>query len=255
MLGTRVGPVETDDQMEPMNAEASLWILLILGAVHGLNPAMGWLFAVSLGLQEERRAAVWRAFGPLALGHGLAIGAAIAGAALLGIVLPLSVLKWIVGGALVGMGVLQLLSHRHPRLRGMRVGARELVLWSFLMASAHGAGLMALPFVLRGDASSLARAAQSAAAHTHSGHPGAVSPSLQAMNGPGHTNLGDSGLGGADAVLGTVVHTAGYLLLAVLVAVVVYEMVGLRVLRRAWLNVNLVWAAALILTGLLTPLL
>lgn len=217
--------------------QSSLLILLLLGAVHGLNPGMGWLFAVSLGLQEERRAAVWRAFGPLALGHALAMGLAIAGAAALGVVLPVAVLRWIVGGALVGMGILQLTRHRHPRLRGMRVGARELVLWSFLMATAHGAGLMALPFVMGDDGgSSVAHAMRS---HVH--------PPPTVM--PGPAGLDPAGL------IGTAVHTLGYLLAAVVIALLVYERFGVGILRRAWINVNLIWAVALIATGVLTPLL
>ena len=223
-----------------MNQDSSLTILLLLGAVHGINPAMGWLFAVALGLQEERRRAVWRAFPPLALGHGVAIGMAVGIAALLGVVLPLGLLKWLIAGALVGMGLLQLVRHRHPMRGGMRVGPGDLVAWSFLMATAHGAGLMAVPFVLPDDDDALAHAA---GAHAH----GTV-----AAGAPGNTFWG--GIESA-ALLGTAAHTLGYLLVSALVAVIVYEKLGLRLLRTAWLNVNLIWAAALILTGVLTPLL
>lgn len=212
-----------------MNAESSLLILLLLGALHGVNPAMGWLFAVSLGLQEERRSVVWRAFGPLALGHGLSMGVTVGAAALLGVALPPDLLRWVVGGALVGMGVLQLARHWHPRLGGMRVGARDLVLWSFLMATAHGAGLMALPFVLRGGDAGLAHAA---GGHHHATAGSATSAAVDLWG-----------------LLGTVVHTAGYLAAAALVAVLVYEKLGVGILRRAWLNVNLIWAGALIVTG------
>lgn len=248
-----------------MNTGTSLSILLGLGAVHGLNPAMGWLFAVSLGLQEGRRRAVWRALAPLAAGHGLAIGSAAAVALLLGVVIPLAVLKWAVGGALVGVGVFRLLRHRHPRLRGMRVGARELVLWSFLMASAHGAGLMALPFFLEPGPLSAPAAVYGGADHVHGGHgeggghvvaalPGGL-PDVQGSEaGATRSEAGATRDLGRFAVLATAVHTAGYLLIAVLAAFLVYELVGLGVLRRAWINIDLVWAAALIITGLLTPL-
>lgn len=215
-----------------MNTESSLLILLLLGALHGLNPAMGWLFAVTLGLQEERRAVVWRAFGPLALGHGLAMGVTVTAAAAIGVVLPLDLLRWVVGGALVGMGMLQLARHWHPRLRGMRVGARHLVLWSFLMATAHGAGLMALPFVLRGGGSGVAHAASG-----HAGHAALASP----VSTPVAVDLW--------GLLGTAVHTFGYLAAAALVALLVYEKLGIGILRRAWINVNLVWAVALIVMG------
>ena len=219
--------------------DTSLAILLLLGAAHGVNPAMGWLFAVSLGLQEQRRAAVWRAFGPLAVGHGLAIAAALAGALAVGIVLPLGVLKWVVAAALLGMGVRQLLRHRHPRWGGMRMGPRDLVIWSFLMASAHGAGLMALPFLL----------APAAVGSPHAGH-GADAASDAPIG------VLTAGIGTVDtvALLGTAVHTAGYLAVAALIAVIVYEKLGLRILRRAWINLDLIWAGALIVTGLLTPL-
>jgi hypothetical protein len=219
--------------------DTSFAILLLLGAAHGINPAMGWLFAVSLGLQEQRRVAVWRAFAPLALGHGLAIAAALAGALAVGIVLPLGVLKWLVAAALVAMGVRQLMRHRHPRWGGMRIGARDLAVWSFLMASAHGAGLMALPFLLGPAAGSSAHAGH--AAHAGSGT---------------FTGVLTAGIGEVDAaaLLGTAVHTAGYLVVAAVIAVIVYEKVGLRILRRAWINLDLIWAGALIVTGLLTPL-
>lgn len=113
--------------------------LALLGAVHGLNPGMGWLFAVARGLQERDRRAVWGALLPLAAGHALAIAAAIAVAAVLGLALPADGLRWMVAATLLIFGLLRLRRHRHPRGMGMRVGAGDLTLWSFLMASAHGA--------------------------------------------------------------------------------------------------------------------
>ena len=125
------------------------WLSLAgLGAVHGLNPGMGWLFAVALGMQEGRTRAVWRALPPLALGHALAIAAAVLGAAAVGQLLPPRVLVWIVGGMLLGLGALRLARHRHPRYGGMQVGFRDLTFWSFLLASAYGADLMLLPVLL-----------------------------------------------------------------------------------------------------------
>jgi hypothetical protein len=55
-------------------------------------------------------------------------------------------------------------------------------------------------------------------------------------------------------LVATLVHTLGYLLITGLLAVVVYEKLGLRLLRSVWLNLDVVWAATLILTALLTPL-
>ena len=211
------------------------WLsLLILGAAHGINPAMGWLFAVGRGLQERDRRAVWRALGPLALGHAMAIAFAVLLAITLGQMLPLRWLRWIVAAALLAVGIDGLLRHRHVRLAGMRVSARELATWSFLMASMHGAGLMVLPFVL-------GTAASPATAEAHHHHAlslggGQVSPVLAA------------GVAAIDpiGVTAPLIHTLGYLAVTGALAVIVYEKVGLRILRRAWINLNVLWGAALI---------
>ena len=209
------------------------WIALFgLGAYHGINPAMGWLFAVGRGLQLRDRRAVWRALGPLALGHALAIAVAVLLALMLGQMLPARWLRWAVAAALVVVGVDGLVRHRHVSLGGMRVGARELATWSFLMASAHGAGLMVLPFVL-GAASS----------HPMSHHDHAM-PVLRA-------GMAIDPLG----ITAPAIHTVGYLAMTALLAVIVYEKVGLRILRRAWINVNVLWAAALVASGIVTALL
>ena len=195
--------------------------LLLLGAYHGINPGMGWLFAVALGMQERRRAAVAWSLVPITLGHALAIAAAIAAAGVLGLIVSPGHLKLIVAAILLAFGGYRLFRHRHPRGGGMRVGFRDLTLWSFLMASAHGAGVMVLP-VLFG-----------LAAGEHAGH-----------------STGVQSLPSASLAVG--VHTAGYLAVTALVAAVVYEKVGLAVLRKAWVNMDLIWAGALVLTGLLT---
>ncbi|HEY0304862.1 MAG TPA: hypothetical protein VGC44_07805, partial [Longimicrobiales bacterium] len=190
-----------------------------------VNPAMGWLFAVGLGLQKRDRGAVWRALGPLALGHAIAIAVVLAIGALLGMVIPVRVLQAIVATALIGGGILQLRRHRHPRFGGMCMTARDLTIWSFLMASAHGAGLMVLPFVLG------VPAAPDHAAHAmHAGVSASQSLAMQA----------------------TMIHAIGYLAVTGLLAVIVYEKVGLRILRTAWFNVNLFWAIALIAAGILS---
>jgi hypothetical protein len=199
---------------------------------------MGWLFAVALGIQEQSRRAVWRALGPLALGHALAIGAAVALAAVLGRVLPAGQLRWAVAAGLLALGLFHLIRHRHLRWGGMRVGARDLTIWSFLMATAHGAGLMALPIVL-GAASHTTAQATGAAHHV------------------GHTPMMLAGIGDTQALwlMASGVHTLGYLAVTGLVAVVVYEKLGLRLLRTAWVNLDLVWSGALVLSAILTPLL
>jgi len=207
------------------------WLsLFALGAVHGINPAMGWLFAVGRGLQHRDRRAVWRALGPLALGHGLAIATVVLIALAIGQVLPLQWLRWGVAAALAAVGIHGLVRHRHVSLGGMRVNARELATWSFLVASAHGAGLMVLPFVLG--------AAPRAMAHQHEM--------------PVHV----AGFSAVDplGVTAPLIHTAGYLAVTAVLAVVVYERVGLRILRRAWINLNFFWAAALIAAAAATLL-
>jgi hypothetical protein len=219
----------------------TLWpwaTLLLLGAAHGINPGMGWLFAVALGLQEQERRAVWRALLPLALGHALAIGAVLALAAALGLVLPPRQLQWLVAAGLFALGVFHLARHRHFRWGGMRIGPRDLTIWSFLMASAHGAGLMALPFVL------------GAASHASAHGPGAAHHA-------GHVPMVLAGIAEAQSfwLLASGVHTFGYLAATGLVAVVVYEKLGLRLLRTAWVNLDLVWSGALVVSAILTPLL
>lgn len=210
-------------------ATAPWLLLLVLGAFHGLNPGMGWLFAVARGMQEGRRAEVWRSLLPLGAGHALAVGAAVAVAVALGDRLPATPLRWAVAAILIGLGARRLVRHRHPRLGGMRVGFAGLAAWSFLMASAHGAGLMVVPVLLGGDA------APAHAAHGHAAH-GLVT-------------------GGVDAALAaTAIHAAGYLLVSAGIAAVVYEKVGLKFLRTRWFNLDLVWALALIATGGITLL-
>jgi len=202
------------------------WIgLLLLGAFHGINPGMGWLFAVSLGMQERSRSAVCRALLPLGLGHVLAVAFAVLLAALAGTVVPLRTLQWVVAGILLAFGALRLVRHRHPRWVGMRVGARDLTLWSFLMASAHGAGLMVLPIYV-------GLAASPAHAHMH--------------------HAGMQGGSAMTAIMVTLVHTAGYLAVSTVLALLVFEKLGVGMLRKAWFNLDLIWAGSLAATGVAT---
>ena len=210
------------------------WLALIgLGIYHGLNPAMGWLFAVALGLQERRLAAVLQALLPIAVGHELAVGvaAAVVGAAEL--VAARDLLRGMGAVVLVGFGIYKLLKPRsHPKWVGMKVSRRDLVLWSFLMSSAHGAGLMLFPVLL-----GLPAPAHAQDAATHGIVVGdAAGPTL------------------AQAAAATLVHSAAMLLTMALVATVVYAKLGTGILRKAWLNLDGVWAAALIVAGILTLL-
>jgi hypothetical protein len=207
-----------------MHALPWAWAMLfLLGAYHGINPAMGWLFAVALGLQKQNDRAVWQSLLPIAAGHALAIGLVVLLAVLAGAVLPLPVLKIGVVALLVGFGVYRIAGKGHPRWGGMQVGFRDLTIWSFLMASAHGAGFMLLPVLL-------------GMSETGTGH------DMHAMAFPGATAQ----------LLAIAIHTFGYLLLTGAIAWVVYKRLGLSLLRKAWVNLDLVWAMALITTAGLT---
>lgn len=202
--------------------------VLFLGAFHGVNPGMGWLFAVALAMQQGSARGVWRALPPLALGHAAAVGAVLLVAALAQMVVPLSVLRIVVASVLVGFGLYRLWRHRHPRFGGMQVGFRDLTIWSFLMATAHGAGLMVLPFVMPMSADVFA--AGGSGGHSH------------------HLNAAaDPSLG----VLALALHTAAYLSVLAFAAWIVYRKIGLAVLRSAWFNLDWFWAIALVVTGVL----
>jgi hypothetical protein len=206
----------------------ALWLMFLLGAYHGLNPGMGWLFAVALGMQEQKGSAVARSLVPIALGHALAIGGVVLVAAFLGMTLPLVVIRYSVAAILVSLGIYCLVQHHHPRWVRMQVGFRDLTVWSFLMASAHGAGLMVVPVLL---GSSMVEARGSIADHNHMA---SVTP-----------------LAG---ILATGVHTFAYLAVTGLVAWLVYRKFGLALLRKTWFNFDLLWAVALVATGLVTLL-
>ena len=210
--------------------------LLLLGAAHGINPGMGWLFAVALGMQRQERGAVWRALLPLAAGHlaAIAVVAVVVGVA--GLAISLGWLRWVVAGLLLTLGVWKLVRTSHPRYGGMAVGSRAVTVWSFLMASAHGAGLMVVPFLMRVVRPAVVAGDHHAAHAAHSAQVASVMPPIPA-----------AGLAVA------LVHTAGYLLVTGLIAVVVYERLGLRLLGKAWFNVDRLWAGALIATALVTP--
>jgi hypothetical protein len=229
-----------------MNGYVPWLTLVLLGAYHGLNPSMGWLFAVARGLQERRRAAVLRAFGPIALGHAISVAVVVAAVAASNAVIPTTLLRLTSGGALVLFGCYKLLKPMsHPRWVGMRVNGRDLTAWSFLMATAHGAGLMLVPVVLRLSEESTTPVAQAA----HAGHAGHTDH-LAAVG----TSAGASTSVGAATVdvLAVGVHSVAMFLVMGMIAVVVFERVGLAILRRAWFNLDRIWAGALIAAGGMT---
>ena len=204
--------------------------LALLGAYHGLNPAMGWLFAVGLGLQDRDRRSVLRALPPIAIGHELAVALVAALVVVLGVLADPRPLHLGAAAALIGFGVFRFVKPRaHPRWTTMRVNRRELTWWSFLMSSAHGAGLMVAPVLLgQGGAEQ---------AHAHG---------AQAHDGPEAT------MNVAEAMVAVSVHVGAMLAVMAVVALVVFEKLGLRFLRKAWINSDQMWATAFLVAGVVT---
>ncbi|MBV9391868.1 MAG: hypothetical protein JOY96_08255 [Verrucomicrobia bacterium] len=191
--------------------------LILLGAWHGLNPGMGWLFSVALGLQQKSRAGVLQSLIPIAFGHGLAIGLVVL--AILGAdrVLPFRFLQWAAGALLLAIAFWKLWRGRHPGWVGMRVGFWDLTGWSWLMASAHGAGLMIVPVLLAGKATFC----------------GAAPVEGWISFNPLLTGI---------AVL---VHTGSHMVVSGVMAWTVYNGVGVAILRNNWINLDLIWACSL----------
>lgn len=189
------------------------WLALIgFGAYHGVNPGMGWLFALSLGLQQRSERAIWTALIPIAVGHAASI-TIVAVIVLAGLrFISTSTLQLITAVVLLAFGAYKLYSYyRHPHWVGMKVGMRDLFAWSFLMATAHGAGLMIAPALVGVAAAGAARS--------------------------------------AGLMLGVAAHTAAMLAVMGGVAWIVYKKLGLSVLRQKWVNFDLIWAVALIGVG------
>jgi hypothetical protein len=207
-----------------VTSDAAWATLAVLGVYHGVNPAMGWLFAVNRGMQERSRRAVFRSLVPIAIGHE----ASIVLVAVLVLLLSTSTdpMALRVGAAtvLIAFGIFRFVKPRaHFRWTSMRVTDRELGVWSFLMSSAHGAGLMVAPVILGLRAS-----------HNHDD---------MAMLSAGQIDI---------AAVGVAVHVAAMIAVMGAIAFVVYERVGLQILRKAWVNTDHVWAASFVLAGLVT---
>jgi len=205
--------------------------MVFLGAYHGINPGMGWLFAVALGMQRGSASGVAGALLPIALGHAAAVGLVLLTVGLAQAVIPIDALRVLVASMLIMLGLHRLWNHQHPRFGGMQVGCRDLSVWSFLMASAHGAGFMVVPFVMS------ATPMLSAAGHQHAHHIAAAGANVAAAG-----------------MMAVAVHTLAYLAVMTMAAWVVYRWLGLSLLRKAWLNMDWVWAGALVLTGLVVLL-
>jgi hypothetical protein len=208
----------------------ALWLTIVaLGLYHGVNPAMGWPLAVANGMTDGRARSVFATLLPLGAGHFMAIAVAL---------VPFAWLSWYVewsrpirigaGVAVLLFGAFKLVSRRHPRLLA-RIPPTRLAWWSFLMATAHGAGLMLVPFML-----------SLCAAPMHGVATASAAASVTAFM--ARANLGTAALVAA-------VHTLATLLAGICMAWAVYRYLGLRFLRRAWLNLDAVWGVSLVLAG------
>lgn len=199
------------------------WLALVgVGAFHAVNPAMGWLFAVALGLHRRSRAVVLESLVPIALGHGCAVVLVTLPVVALGMLVDQVSIRTASGVLLIGWAVYhQLYGSRHRVRVGMRTGMAGLAFWSFLMASAHGAGLMLVPVLL----------------------------SLHPIGAPGGHPTASASLPVSLAAIG--VHTLAMLTVTGLIAVLVYEWVGLDFLRRGWINLDRLWTVALVVTGVI----
>jgi hypothetical protein len=207
------------DTMSPIPTEFWPWLALAgLGAFHGLNPAMGWLFAVALGLHRHSRRVVWLSPLAIALGHALSI--AITAVALLwaGLLIDLRALHIGAGLLLIGWALYHWrYGHRHRVPVGMRTGLAALAAWSFVMATTHGAGLMLWPVLMP-------------LCFPEGSDPTSTGPFLTAL-------------------LGVGIHMLAMLTVTTAIAVAVYEWIGLEILRRAWLNLDMIWTLALLSAG------
>jgi hypothetical protein len=201
--------------MSGVPAEAWPWLALAaLGFFHGINPAMGWLFAVALGLHRHSRAVVLLSLVPIALGHAVAVAVVVFAVLALGLVIDHGMLSRAAGALLIAWAAWQAIYGQRHRLRvGMQTGLAGLALWSFLMASAHGAGLMLIPVLIP-----------------------------LCLSGAGGGMTGASGFA---ALAALALHTGVMLATIALVSLLVYEWIGLAFLRTAWINLDLVWALAL----------
>jgi hypothetical protein len=192
-----------------------------LGAFHGLNPAMGWLFAVALGLHRRSRRVLWLSLLPIAIGHAVAVAVTLILVVALGLVLDFAMLKVVGGIFILGLAAYHATyGHRHRVTVGMQTGMTGLGIWSFMMATSHGAGVMLVPAVL----------------------------ALCVAEGSTSFPLGAS----ISVSLGAVaVHTGAMLAVTGVIAAVVFEWLDLSILRKTWINFGVLWTVALVVTGLI----
>ena len=199
------------------------WLSLVgLGMYHGVNPAMGWLFAVALGFHRRRRSVVVQSLIPIAIGHLLSIAAAAETVLVLGVIIDRRPLLMVAGGGLILWALYHLAyGSRHPVRIGMQAGLAGLLVWSFFMASAHGAGLMLVPAVF-----SVCFSGSEVSGMTIAG---ASITSLAAVG----------------------IHTAVMVSVSGIIALLVYDWIGVGFLRHGWINFDRLWTGALGTTGII----
>lgn len=200
----------------PHDLLGAWWVMVAFGAYHGLNPGMGWLFALALGLQQKSERAIWQSLLPITAGHASSIALVAVAILSAGGFISMPVLRYVTATLLLVFGVFKFFTYyRHPRWVGMRVSMRDLFLWSFIMAVAHGAGLM-------------------------------LAPSLVEIAGVGKSAAVNSAI---DLMVALGLHTGAMLVVMAAIAAVVYRVFGLKILRQGWINFDLIWAVALIAVG------
>jgi hypothetical protein len=209
--------------VSPSSNSGELWLWLAvagLGLFHGVNPAMGWLFAAGLGLHRKSERAVWLALIPIALGHALAVALVLVTVLALGVVVEPVPLQRLAAVILIGWGAWHAFYGRRHKVRvGMQTGLAGLFLWSFLMANAHGAGLMLIPAVIP----------------------------LCLAAAPAHELTAASSI--PVALLALALHTGAMLAAIAAISIAVYKWIGVAFLRRGWINLDLLWSIALVVCG------
>jgi hypothetical protein len=207
--------------MSALPAELWPWLAFAgLGLFHGVNPAMGWLFAVALGLHRGSQRAVMMSLLPIAFGHAAAVAAVLLAVMALGLVIHAAILVRLAAIVLIGWAAWHALYGHRRRVRiGMQTGLAGLVVWSFLMAGAHGAGLMLIP-------------------------------ALQPICNSGAGTAASAGVTTPVALAALGIHSAAMLATIAVVSLVVYRWIGVDFLRRGWINLDLIWIVALVGCGI-----